>query len=103
MTLPDMVPEKDVVGMVPFDTPNHLVGMYFFWDSAPPEKRGFYHGRVAANLDSGYYLLAFAQSCGLPEGVHEIVHVAVMAEQAWAFYLTETEYLASLAGGDDAA
>ena len=80
-----------------------LVGMYFFWDSAPPEKRGFYHGRIAANLDSGYYLLEFASSDDLPTGVHEIVHIAVMAEQTWAFYRTETEYLASLAGGDDAA
>ena len=101
MTLPDMVPEKDVVGMVPFDAINPLVGMYFFWDSAPSKKRGFYHGRMAANLDSGYYLLAFTSSCGLPEGVHEIVHVAVMAEQTWAFYRTIEELTAAIAAKEN--
>ena len=103
MTLPDMVPEKDMVGMVPFDAINPLVGMYFFWDSAPPEKRGFYHGRIAANLDSGYYLLEFDPSDRLPAGVHEIAHVATMAEQTWSFYRMETEYLAALSRGNDAA
>ena len=46
---------------------------------------------MAASLDSGYYLLEFASSDDLPEGVHEIVHVAVMAEQTWAFYRTHAE------------
>lgn len=79
---------------------DHLTGMYFYWDSAPPSKKGFYHGRVAVSLEGGYYLLEFAPSDLLPTGLHEIVHVALMAEQAWSFYRTEAEYLAALAGGD---
>lgn len=77
---------------------DHLTGMYFWWDDAPPSKKGFYHGRVAASLEGGYYLLEFAPSDKLPEGVHEIVHIALMAEQTWSFYRTETEYLAALRG-----
>ena len=80
---------------------DHLAGMYFHWDSAPPSKKGFYHGRVAVSLEGGYYLLEFAPSDKLPAGLHEIVHVALMAEQAWSFYRTETEYRAALVGGDD--
>ena len=79
---------------------DHLAGMYFYWDSAPPSKKGFYHGRVRAALEGGYYLLEFAPSDVLPAGLHEIVHVALMAEQAWSFYRTEADYLTALRGND---
>ena len=81
---------------------DHLAGMYFWWDSAPTSKKGFYHGRVAASLEGGYYLLEFALSERLPDGVHEIVHIALMADQSWSFYRTETEYLAALEQGNAA-
>lgn len=79
---------------------DHLAGMWFYWDEAPPSKKGFYHGRVAASLEGGYYLLEFAPSDKLPDGLHEIVHIALMAEQTWSFYRTEAEYLAALRGAD---
>lgn len=78
---------------------DHLAGMYFWWDAAPRPKRDVYHGRVAASLDGGYYLLEFAPHDKLPAGVHEVAHVATMADQAWSFYRVEAEYLAALSGG----
>jgi hypothetical protein len=89
-------PEERVVHVL-----DHLAGMYFWWDEAPPSKKGFYHGHIAVALEGGYYLLEFAPSDKLPAGLHEIVHVALMAEQTWSFYRTEAEYLAALAGGTD--
>ena len=79
-----------------------LVGMWFVWDTAPPTKRDLYHGRIAASLDGGYYLLEFSPHDKLPAGVHEIAHVATMTDQTWGFYSTEAEYRAAL-GGDDVA
>ena len=106
-TGPEQAPADDAVAPEPLaerivQVLDHLAGMYFWWDSAPPSKKGFYHGRVAASLEGGYYLLAFSPSDVLPAGLHEIVHVALMAEQSWSFYRTETEYRAALAGGTDA-
>lgn len=83
--------------------PDPLVGMYFWWDDAPRAKKRFYHGHVAAALDGGYYLLRFAASDDLPSGLHEIVHVATMTEEAWSFYRTEAEYAAAVERVSDAA
>lgn len=100
MTLPEFAaPESENI----YQVLDHLTGMYFYWDTAPRTKRDIYHGRVAASLEGGYYLLEFALSDQLPEGVHEIVHLATMADQTWSFYRTETEYQAALVRGKNAA
>lgn len=103
LTGPEQAPADGLVTAGPqtYQILDHLTGMYFYWDAAPRWKKGFYHGRVAASLEGGYYLLEFAQSDKLPEGIHEIVHIALMAEQNWSFYRTEAEYRAALAGGAD--
>ena len=104
LTGPEQAPADDAVTPEPeiYQVFDHLAGMYFWWDHAPPSKRGFYHGRVAVSLEGGYYLLEFAPSDVLPDGLHEIVHIALMAEQSWSFYRSELEYRTALAGGIDA-
>ena len=102
MALPDLqLPELPELSEVILD---HLTGMYFWWDAAPTAKRRVYHGRVAASLEGGYYLLDFAPCDELPRGLHEITHVATMTEQTWSFFRTEdelTDYMA--ARGSDVA
>ena len=63
-----------------------LVGMYFWWDTAPPTKRAIYKGVIVASLGNGYYLLRFGKASVLPAGVHEVVHVATITEQAWSLF-----------------
>ena len=82
----------DDLQMVPLRALDYLAGMYFVWDTAPPTKRDLYHGRIIAGLDGGYYLLLFAEHDALPPGVHEIVHVSIMAEQCWSFFQNADEY-----------
>lgn len=103
LTGPEQAPADASVtpGLETYQVLDHLTGMFFWWDSAPISKKRVYHGRVAASLEGGYYLLEFAASDQLPEGVHEIVHLATMVDQAWSFYRTEAEYRAALAGGTD--
>lgn len=79
-----------------------LTGMYFWWDEAPTAKRRVYHGQVAASLEGGYYLLAFAPCDELPKGVYEIVHVSIMTEQAWSFFQPEGDYLAAMGTNEPA-
>ena len=31
-----------------------LVGMYFWWDTAPPTRRAIYKGVIVASLGNGY-------------------------------------------------
>lgn len=63
-----------------------LVGMFFWWDGAPPTKRAIYKGVIVAGLGNGYYLLRFGKTPILPTGVHEVVHVATIVEQAWSLF-----------------
>ena len=63
-----------------------LVGMYFWWDTAPPTRRAIYKGVIVASLGNGYYLLRFDKTNLLPAGVHEVVHIATITEQAWSLF-----------------
>jgi len=75
-----------------------IEGMWFWYDAAGPQKRAFYHGQVVA-LVGDYCLLRFDGHAQLPDGLHEIVHVSAIAQDAWSLFVTEAELRQAISNG----